>query len=158
MSLDIAASLGASSKQTGDSGMLRTPKVLLLSASAAETEQIQQALGNYVHLTLLNEPSRLEEMLDAQQFDALFCAWALPRSTWSDVLEDVREWHPDLPVIILASGPEVRQWAEVLEAGAFDLLVPPYEDRAVLATLEQASSSQQGWNAHRDEAALKLRA
>jgi DNA-binding NtrC family response regulator len=66
-------------------------------------------------------------------------------------LRNIQESHPGLPVIVLSSSPENREWDEVLEAGAFDLLVPPYDERAVLAVLEQASSSREAlalW--HRD--------
>lgn len=137
---------------------MRSPKVLLLSASETETAQLEQILGNYVSLTPVSDPSKLDSLLENDGYDALFCAWALPRATWNDVLDDVREFHPDIPVIVLAPAPEVRQWAEVLEAGAFDLLIPPYEERAVLATLEHASVSQQAWNSRQDQSHLKLRA
>ncbi|MBI2816832.1 MAG: response regulator [Acidobacteria bacterium] len=136
---------------------MRSPRVLLLSASETETAELEQILSEYVSLTLVSDPSKLDSLLENEVYDALFCAWALPRATWTDVLDDVREFHPDLPVIVLAPAPEVRQWAQVLDAGAFDLLIPPYQQCAVLATLGHASISQQAWNSLQ-ESQFKLRA
>jgi DNA-binding NtrC family response regulator len=134
---------------------MRIPNVILLSASERETAELERILGRHVTLTPVSDPIQLESLLEAGDYDAVFCGWTFPRATWHDVVQDLRELRPDLPVIVLAPAPDVRQWADVLEAGAFDLLIPPYEDRAVLATLEHASVSRTPWTS---ESALKLRA
>ncbi len=123
--------------------MLRYPKVLLLSNDGMETAVLEQLLSDHVVLTPVNNLSELISLLGDNDYDALFCAWSFHTGTWNDALEEVREIHPDLPVIILSSSAEEREWLRVLDAGAFDLLVPPYQERSLLAVLEQASASRE---------------
>jgi DNA-binding response OmpR family regulator len=131
--------------------MLRSPRVLLLSTDETETALLKELLREHAILTPAGNLSELAALLKANSYDALFCAWSFQRGTWKEAVRNIQESHPGLPVIVLSSAPENREWAEVLEAGAFDLLVPPYEERAVLAVLEQASASSEAlasW--HRD--------
>lgn len=123
--------------------MLKAPNVLLLSTDRDETSQIQKILSKHVSLAPVRDLSELAALLEKRDYDALFCAWSFQKGSWKDVLEDMRQFHPGLPVIVLAPAPEIRQWAEVLGAGAFDLLVPPHEERSVMAVLEQAAASSQ---------------
>ncbi len=123
--------------------MLRQPKVLLFSTDEAEMAQLQQILSEHVILTPVDHQSKLNALIEKHNYDALFCAWSLQQGSWNDVVSEVRESHPDLPVIVLSPAPDNREWDEVLQAGAFDLLVPPFEERSMLAVLEQASASRE---------------
>ena len=51
-----------------------------------------------------------------------------------------------------------REWAEALEAGAFDLLAPPYKKHEVLAVLEQAVESDYPARRVRERPALAWQA
>lgn len=137
---------------------LKIPNVLLLSADQTETAQFQRILGYHVTVTPIAELSELSALLEKNDYHALFCAGSFQKGTWMDVLEDVRECHPNLPVIVLSPDPEVREWTEVLEAGAFDWLVSPHQEHSVLAVLEQASASFQAMGARISELRLKMRA
>jgi len=123
--------------------MLRVPDVLLLSADRSEIAQIEGILKQYANLTPTDDLSQVMDLLANRDFDALFCAWSFQKGSWMDVLEGVRMCRPDLPVIVLAPGPNVREWTEVLEAGAFDLLVPPHDGRSVQAVLEHAAATRE---------------
>lgn len=123
--------------------MLRSPRVLLLSTDETETAILREMLSEHAILTPAVNLSELAALLKSNTYDALFCAWSFQRGTWEEAVSNIQESHPGLPVIVLSSSPENREWAEVLQAGAFDLLVPPYEKQSVLAVLEQASASQE---------------
>jgi DNA-binding NtrC family response regulator len=73
-------------------------------------------------------------------YHALFCPWRLGSHEWTDVLEVVREMRPGLPVIVVAKKGGWEEWAQVLEAGAFDLLVSPIAEITAMATLQQAAA------------------
>ena len=96
--------------------------------------------------------------MEKGNYDALLCAWSFHTGTWKDALEEVRKLHSDLPVIILSSSAEEREWLRVLGAGAFDLLVPPFQDRALLAVIEQASASREALASRRIAPLLKASA
>ncbi len=91
---------------------------------------------------------QLDSLLKRGDFDAVFCGWSfhsgsLETGKWSDVLDIVADTVPGLPVVVLSSISESDEWIQALEAGAFDLLIPPYEERGVLAMLEHAALSRE---------------
>ena len=123
--------------------MLRSPSILLLSTDETETAILNELLSEHALVKKAGNLSEMAGELQSDSYDALFCAWSFQQGTWKDAVEKIQESYPSLPVIVLSSAAESREWVEVLEAGAFDLLVPPYEERVVLAVLEQASASRE---------------
>ena len=128
--------------------MLAYPKVLLLAGDEREAMNLQQLLSPYVSLTCSPTLAALGPLLKNGAYDALFCTESPRAETWNEVIREVHKHHPDLPVIILSRTGDDREWREVLEAGAFDLLAPPYQGRTLVAVLEQAVASRQarGWH------------
>lgn len=122
--------------------MLEHPKVLLLCSDEAETSVLQGILSEHVILTCARNLTEMQGLLKGGGYDALFCDWAFHMGTWKDVLEEVQQRHPNLPVIILPRTAGEQEWAEVLKAEAFDLLVPPCRERADLGVVEQAGASR----------------
>src|SRR5262249_42921111 len=131
---------------------------IILSADPKETAAFEEILSEHADLKPVTTLRELPSVLDSDAYDAIFCARSFQSSTWREALEDVRESHPDLPFIVLASAPEENAWVETIDAGAFDLLVPPYEERQVLAVLEQASASRDAGSYSDSPAALRVRA
>ena len=123
--------------------MLRYPNVLLFSADDEETEILQEILDEHAVVTAVRNQSELSSVLESNRFDALFWSWSFRAGTWNDALRKVHALSPDLPVIILSTAPEERAWLRSLEAGAFDLLVAPFEEPQLLAVLEQATASRE---------------
>jgi len=121
------------------------PNILLLSTDKTETAVLQELLRGYATLTLVRNLSDLRCLLEGDSsYGALLCAWSFHTGTWHEALSKIHESRPDLPVIIFSRYAAEREWIEVLEAGAFDLLaVPPHEEREFLAVLEQASATRQ---------------
>ena len=138
--------------------MLRIPKVLLLVCDEAEKALLQQFLGPHAELAWACDPQEMAEQLEQAAYDALFCARSLCRGSWQEALEEVRQLHPSLPVIILSRTAVEREWLEVLEAGAFDLLGPPYYERVLISVLEQAVASHEARLGRASEERRKVRA
>ena len=138
--------------------MLAYPKVLLLAGDEREAMNLQQLLSPYVSLTCSPTLAALGNLLKNGVYDALFCMESPRPETWNDVIREVHQHHPDLPVIILSRTGDEREWRDVLEAGAFDLLAPPYQGRTLVAVLEQAVASRQTRDCHDADTLLRERA
>ena len=123
--------------------MMAYPRVLLLTTDEPEAAQLSALLSEYVTLARAHDLRELGTLLETGQYDALFCDWSSYSVAWDEVLQEVRERYPDLPVIVLSRTAAEREWLEVMEAGAFDLLAPPYREHNLLAVLEQAAASRQ---------------
>ena len=122
--------------------MMAYPRVLLLTTDEPEAAQLNALLSEYVTLARAHDLRELGTLLETGQYDALFCDWSFYSVAWDEVLQEVRERYPDLPVIILSRTVAERQWLEVMDAGAFDLLAPPYREHNLLAALQQATASR----------------
>ena len=121
--------------------MLRYPNVLLFSNDEMETAILERLLGEYAIVTPVHSDSELAALLENDNYDALFWSWSFRAGTWNEALREVHKISPDLPVIVLSTAAEERAWIRALDAGAIDLLVAPFEERQLLAVLEQASAS-----------------
>ena len=120
--------------------VFRVPEVLLL-CDVDEKAILQKVLEPHAELTCVCSPEEMFEQLERASYDALFCARSLSMGSWREVLEEVRQFYPQLPVIIVSRTADEREWLEILEAGAFDLLTPPYHQRALLYVLAHAMVS-----------------
>ncbi|OFV95297.1 MAG: hypothetical protein A3H94_05670 [Acidobacteria bacterium RIFCSPLOWO2_02_FULL_60_20] len=116
--------------------------VLLLAAEGWDMPDLPHWLFQYSKLTRLQTLGELRDLLRNGEYDALFCAESLRSETWRTVVAEVHKLSPGLPVIIVSRNGGEKEWLEVLAAGAFDLLVPPYGQRQVLSLLEHAASSR----------------
>lgn len=137
--------------------MLAYLNVLLLATDEWEAAELQGLLSPYVTLTCVQDLVECLDFLEKRPYDAVFCAWSFRSGTWNDVLKEIRERYLDLPVIILSRIAAEREWLDVLDAGAFDLLSPPYQERTLVAVLEHAAASRQARAWRNREIPLKQR-
>jgi DNA-binding NtrC family response regulator len=81
------------------------------------------------------------------EFDAVLCEREFPEGNWREALQELQARRVASPAIVVSqtSGADegIEEWADVLEAGAFDLLLAPSREYSVLAMLEHAVASGQ---------------
>ena len=129
--------------------MLCTLKVLVLTGDEEEACHLQEILGNYAFLVHAKDVAEVAFRLEEESCDVLFCAWAFYRDFWNGALQGMRDRYPDLPVVVLSRTGSEREWLEVLEAGAFDLLAFPCQKTALLGVVEQAADSHEARRARK---------
>ncbi|MBI3666749.1 MAG: response regulator [Acidobacteria bacterium] len=62
----------------------------------------------------------------------------LPDGSWCDVLNHVSELRKSAEVVVCTRLADERLWTQVLEAGAFDLLVEPFQAHEVARIVRAA--------------------
>jgi DNA-binding NtrC family response regulator len=123
--------------------MLKYPNVLLLNNDAQEAGLLLDILREQAVLTHARSMTELEALLENNTYDAFLCAWSCEVGNWDECLKKVQKLQPDLPVIVVSRTGGEKEWTAVLEAGAFDLLVPAYGRGSALGILEQAAASRE---------------
>jgi two-component system phosphoglycerate transport system response regulator PgtA len=123
--------------------VFRTPKILMLSSNNREASDLQALLSAHAEITQIRDTASLCALLENSSFDVALCSWAIDDDLWDLVLSKISSVQPELPVIVFSSNGGVREWAQVLEAGAFDLLVSPFQQSVLLSALEQATASHE---------------
>jgi DNA-binding response OmpR family regulator len=91
-------------------------------------------------------------LLDRQEFRIVVCDCNLPDGRWTDLLPRISK-QPEPPLLIVSSRlADDLLWAEVLNLGAFDLLMTPFSRQEVHHVLTTAVI--QLWNQRRQSACV----
>ena len=89
--------------------------------------------------------------------EVVLSASVLPDATWKEVLADVARLQQPPQVLIAARYADPSLWYEVLEDGAYDLMVYPFRHDALRQTIISASVDCQFERDVKDRAARRLR-
>jgi len=84
---------------------------------------------------------KASEVLDCfvpKQFDAVLLDLFLSGESGLEVLRQVKQREPELPVIIMTANASMDTVAEALRLDAFDYVTKPFEVRAILEILARA--------------------
>ena len=113
------------------------PKVLFIGSSF-DGMDAADILVQFASVTrTLSVPKSLPSKA-GEAYDIVFCDWDCEEGTWRDVLSKLKQLQLQIPLVVLSRCGCEKDWIEVLEAGAFDFLVPPYTRAQILAVLEHA--------------------
>ncbi len=88
-----------------------------------------------------NSCSDAAGFLSANQPDAIICERVLPDGRWEDILRYTQEWSQKSSLIVSCRLADNHLWAEVLNAGGFDVLAQPFDDEELLRIVELAARS-----------------
>lgn len=71
-------------------------------------------------------------LFDARGADAVLLDWRMPGKGGAEVLPRIAAQDPTVPVIVVSGTSEVRELARALRLGAWDFVIKPIDDMAVL--------------------------
>ncbi len=80
--------------------------------------------------------------------DAFLCDWNFAGGGWQGAYEKFHLRAPETPFIVVCRTGGEREWMQVLNAGAFDLIGAPYHEAEILAVLEHAVASKEATAVH----------
>jgi DNA-binding NtrC family response regulator len=115
----------------------KLPRVLLISGDC-ECGSLEENLHGLAEITITQSINETLHTLNSVAFDVLFCPWEIKGCRWSDFTGSLKNLHPNLPLVIYYHCGGEPEWTEVLEAGAFDLVAPPFEPEKLESLLENA--------------------
>ena len=121
------------------------PQVLLVSSG--EATGLKDILRRQADLAEAGSIPEMVRELAGREFDVIVCEREFPEGNWREALQELQARRVAAPAIVVSqtSGVEegIEEWAEVLEAGAFDLLLAPSQEYSVLTIIEHALASGQ---------------
>lgn len=124
--------------------MYSDSNVLLVTDDPAETIVFERILGKHTILKRVPDLRELHDTLPVEnRFDAVLCEWSSRKAAWEDVLEQIPQPCPDLPVIVYFRMGTEREWVVVHGGCVMDFLTGPHLERTVLSVLERAVASHQ---------------
>ena len=114
-------------------------RVLAVSPYVADLQTLSRILAHSAW-TLDAVPSVAEArmFLANNNTRVVLCEHKLPDGTWKDLLEEIAGFEQPPQIIVLSRTGDERLWAEVLNRGAWDVLVKPFHPQEVYRTVHQA--------------------
>ena len=109
-----------------------------------DEQSIRTSLGSFLELaghqvSLASNAAEALSLVQEEPFDVVVTDIILPRKTGVVLLGEIREVHPDLPVILITGKPEVETAAAAVRSGAFDYLSKPVSRKSITRAVAAAS-------------------
>ena len=128
--------------------MTKRPLIVYLRGGRKlQGDGLEKNLPQWASVAIAKTIAEMLDLLSQDEADVVLFDWYFSDGTWKDALREIRARHPKLPAIVISPtqgiDEGIQEWLEVLNAGAFDLLLAPSNPYSVLAMLEQAVSSGQ---------------
>jgi len=103
--------------------------VLLIEDDAAHASLIQRALkgvvGEVSHVASGNEGLKV---LERSYTELVFCDMHLPDCNGIELIQQVRQVRPGLPIIIITSSNDLNEAVKAMREGAWDFMVKQFSD------------------------------
>jgi DNA-binding NtrC family response regulator len=87
---------------------------------------------------LCNDSSLVLGLVDKNAYSAIVLDLFMPRVTGQELLERIREKHPENVIIVVTGSHDVGTAVECMKRGAYDYLVKPVDDSRLVMTLRNA--------------------
>jgi DNA-binding NtrC family response regulator len=116
---------------------VRTPNILLVEG-VAECQCLREKLEAFGEVTVAENLQQALMRLGTGTFDVIFCAWDIRGGSWGDLMAAINDRIEDIPTVIYYHCGGENEWMKTLQSGAFDLLVPPFDDYKLTVLMEHA--------------------
>jgi DNA-binding NtrC family response regulator len=113
--------------------------ILFVSPSLDDAKSLDDILSRVaIPMRQAVDVATARQLLDREPFGAVLTESRLPDGNWLDVIRLVARKLPGLAVVVTDRLADARFWADVLESGAYDVLVKPFYSREVQRILANA--------------------
>ncbi|OGP57515.1 MAG: hypothetical protein A2V67_06785 [Deltaproteobacteria bacterium RBG_13_61_14] len=112
-----------------------------------------QAVLNYLLVSLtqanrfeveaLSDSTQALALIASGQFDLILLDMDMPETSGWEILQSVRQNHPEIEVVILTGVEDVSLAVESMKMGAYDYLCKPVDNNRLILTLERALERSQ---------------
>ena len=95
-------------------------------------------------VTTAGNAQEANKCLEAGPYDLVFLDLKMPDINGLDLLPEIRELYPNMPVLILTAHASLDSAIDAVRKGARDYLLKPIEPDLILARIEDVFSGQEG--------------
>jgi DNA-binding NtrC family response regulator len=114
--------------------------VLVVDDEVQILEGLEMALFSegFTNIRLQNKPSKVLSLLEEEVFEAVLLDVIMPGMPGEDLLVQIKEKRPDLPVIMVTGVDDVKMAVSCIRKGALDYLLKPVRNEDLAAGLHRA--------------------
>ncbi|MBI4465489.1 MAG: response regulator [Acidobacteria bacterium] len=131
-----------------------SPRVLLVMSPMRRLPLMQLLEKAGLEVFATGSRREAQQKLESSfSFDLACIDAELPDGTWRDVLLSIFGSRRQCEVIVCSRCGDERLWADVLQCGAYDLIVEPYAERETLRIFQSALDARYMQRFHHTPAA-----
>ena len=114
-------------------------KILIVDDNELDRVILMKVLESQDHLCAnVSDATEARERLLQSEFDLIFCDIIMPNESGTELARFVNERYPSIAIIVITGFHDILVFNEVLEIGAFDYLLKPFEKNRVLISVANA--------------------
>lgn len=118
----------------------RKLKALIIDDKKIIGDMFNFILGFHGHnITFISNPNNAMDTVKNERFDIAFCDIVMPQKNGIDLLEEIKESVPDLPVVMMSGFTVEDQRERAVELGAVAMLDKPFRREEVLEVIKLAT-------------------
>jgi len=115
-----------------------TPKILLCDDEEGIRESLKLILSDHYNLVITTGGAEaIETLKHDKNIGLMMLDIKMPQVNGLDVLKQVKDVRPDLPVIMVTGYKSVETASEASRLGACGYIVKPFESAEILKTVEK---------------------
>lgn len=122
--------------------MTQKKKCLIVDDDSIVHDFFQFALGERAQLVCLDSGKDFMNMLYKHSFDMAFIDLSLPDVKGHDLIKKLKDYNPDLPVIVISSSNEIEDAITAFRLGAVDFLTKPLDESLLVRIFKKASAQK----------------
>lgn len=123
--------------------MLQKKKCLIVDDDSIVLDFFNFALGDRAQFVYLNSGKEFMNTLYRHSFDMAFIDLSLPDAKGHDLIKQLNEYLPDLPVIVISSSNSIEDAINAFRLGAVDFLTKPLDESLLLRVFKKASAQKE---------------
>ena len=117
-------------------------RILICDDEEGIRESLRLVLGDHYNLLITDTAEQCLEMLDNQEdIGLVMLDIKMPKVSGLELLEQIKEKHPEQKVIMVTGYKSVETAAEASKLGACGYVVKPFESKELLETVHKNLSS-----------------
>lgn len=114
-------------------------KVLIIDDDESMCYGLKRSLGKYHEIFTALDFESAYRMVKSETFSLIFLDYRLGQESGFDVLAKLRDFCPDIPVIMLTAHGTTELILEAIRMGAVDFLTKPVDTQQLLAAIDKYS-------------------
>ncbi len=119
------------------------PSVLVVDDEPQILDALSRTLSpQYQITTAATAQQALEHMDEGAHYAAVICDLSMPEMSGIELLRQIRERDPGVPVIVLTGQGSLQSAMEVMEHGGFRYLTKPFEEEILIKNVQAATATR----------------
>ncbi|PIR22668.1 MAG: hypothetical protein COV44_06755 [Deltaproteobacteria bacterium CG11_big_fil_rev_8_21_14_0_20_45_16] len=129
--------MAVAEEQSQDSMEFRRPKILIVDDEVAMVRSLELLLRPVGDIVKAYSVPEAEEHLGSN-IDCIITDVCMPEASGMSLLEKVKRYSPETPVIVMTAYSTVPEAVEAIQMGAFEYLTKPFENADLIGCVKRA--------------------